>query len=108
MKAVVAKLVKISKQDLVWAISVFTIGFLMAFTANAAPAKPSQADWEAWGKLKPVKKFDYNKVYDSIDADLARLEVKESHFAQELPIQAAGPMHAISKSQYRGSNSRVR
>lgn len=108
MKLVAEKLARILKRDWVLGTVVFLVGFLAAYSASAEVAPPSQADWEAWGKLKPVKKFDYNKVYDSIDADLARLEVKESQYAQNLPIQAKGPMNAIQQKSERARNSRLR
>lgn len=90
------------------ALVVFAIGFLTAYSAGAATSPPSQADWEAWGKLKPVKKFDYDRVYNDIDADIAKISVREEHFAQNLPMQMTGPMHAVSKKEYRGSNSRIK
>ncbi len=103
-----AKFMGISNRDVWMALAVFAIGFLTAYSARAEIAPPTQAEWEAYGKLKPVKKFNYDKVYNDIDSDLARLTVKEDQYAQNLPLQVTGPMHAISKKQYRGSNARIR
>lgn len=99
---------KFTERDVLMLITVFLIGFITAYSASAEVAPPTRAEWEAWGKLKPVKKFDYDKVYDDIDTDLARLDGRAERFAQNLPLQLSGPMHAISKKQYRGRNARLK
>lgn len=99
---------RVTRHELLMALVVFAIGFLTAYSASAAQTPPSAADWEAWGKLKPVKKFDYEKVYDDIDGDLAQITAREDQFAQDLPIQLSGPMHAINKKEYRGRNARLK
>lgn len=99
---------RFTERDVFKLIAVFIIGFLAAYSANAAVSPPSQADWDAWNKLKPVKKFNYDKVYDEIDTDLAQLDGRAEMFAQNLPLQATGPMNALAKKHYRGRAARVK
>lgn len=76
------------------ALAVFLIGLFSGYTANAA-VTPSQEDWDAYAQLKPVKKMNYDKIYDEIEADVNRLSVKEERFAVNLPLQLGGPMKAM-------------
>lgn len=76
------------------AVAVFLLGLFSGYTAHAA-VTPSQADWDAYAQLKPVKKMNYDKVYEEIEADVNRLSVKESQFAVNLPMQLEGPMKAM-------------
>ena len=99
---------RFTEKDVLMLVAVFLIGFLTAYSASAKEAPPSEADWAAWSQLKPAKKFDYNKVYNDIDSDLARLDGRAEQFAQNLPLQLSGPMHAIGKKQYRGRNARLK
>ena len=99
---------RFTERDVWKLITVFLVGFLAAYSANAEVAPPSQADWDAWAKLKPVKKFNYDRVYNEIDADLAQLDGRAEQFAQNLPLQATGPRNALSKKQYRGRASRLK
>ncbi len=82
------------------ALAVFFIGLFSGYTANAA-VTPTQEDWDAYAQLKPVKKMNYDKVYESIEADVNRLTVKEEQFAVNLPLQLEGPMNAMEGKKRR-------
>lgn len=76
------------------ALAVFILGLFSGYTANAA-VTPTQEDWDAYAQLKPVKKMNYDKVYDEIEADVNRLSAKEVQYAINLPLQLEGPLNAM-------------
>ncbi len=77
------------------ALMALFLGLLSGYTAKAA-VTPTQEEWDAYAQLKPVKKMNYDKIYEEIEADVKRLSAKETQYAINLPLQLKEPMNAIS------------